>query len=331
MPAEKKKVSIIDVAKQAGVSTATVSRVINGLGGYSKATEEKVRKTIEECHFTPNVNAIGLRTNKSHSIGVIIPKITNEFFAKIVHELDIYLVDHGYSLFICDSNEDHALEDMHVKNLIDKNVDGIIYISGKNNVVRFETGIPFVYIDRAPEDADVLVLSDNVNGGYIAAKELLDKGCKRILFIRDLRAQSTYRYRKEGFLKGLQERGIAFDEEMELSCFPEFGSMQETLEKVIKSNGLFFDGIFATTDMMAVACLSLLNERGIQVPEQVKIVGFDNISITQFTNPPITTVSQDTRQMALTAGKTILRMINKQEIKNKRKVIPVKLEVRKTT
>ena len=104
------KLSIVDVAKRAGVSTATVSRVINHNGGYSRETEEKVRRTIEECGFTPNANAIGLRTNKSRCIGVIVPDVTNEFFAKIIQELDFYLLKHGYSLLICNSNEDYELD-----------------------------------------------------------------------------------------------------------------------------------------------------------------------------------------------------------------------------
>ena len=110
-----KRVSIIDVAKKAGVSIATVSRVINQNGGYSKETEERVRKTIEECGFTPNVNAIGLRTNRSNSIGVIVPDITNEFFARIIRELDTFLLSRRYSLLVCNSNEDYMLENMHIK------------------------------------------------------------------------------------------------------------------------------------------------------------------------------------------------------------------------
>ena len=119
----EKKLSIIDVAKKAGVSTATVSRVLNGNGGYSKKTEEKVLQTVEECGFTPNGNAISLITNRSHCVGVIVPDITNEFFAKIVHELDIFFLKHQYSLLICDSNEDYKLENMHIRNLLQKNVE----------------------------------------------------------------------------------------------------------------------------------------------------------------------------------------------------------------
>ena len=328
-----KRVSIIDVAKKAGVSIATVSRVINRNGGYSKETEERVRKTIEECGFTPNVNAIGLRTNRSNSIGVIVPDITNEFFARIIRELDASLLSRRYSLLVCNSNEDYMLENMHIKGLAEKYVDGIIYISGQNEIKKMNEikNLPIVYIDRAPKNAEVLILSDNETGGYLAGRELIQKGCRRILFLRDIRFASTVRSRKEGFVRALQEKGMAFNEELEMSCFPEYAEARVVMERLLKEKGCFFDGIFATNDMMALACINVLMEAGIKIPDQVKVVGYDNVSVTRFTSPQITTITQDTRQMAIAAGRTILRMIQKKEISEKRTIIPVRLEVRGTT
>ena len=327
------KLSIVDVAKRAGVSTATVSRVINHNGGYSRETEEKVRRTIEECGFTPNANAIGLRTNKSRCIGVIVPDVTNEFFAKIIQELDFYLLKHGYSLLICNSNEDYELENMHIKGLIEKHIDGIVYISGQNEIKNINEikHIPVVYIDRAPLNAKMLILSDNQEGGYLATKEMIDKGCRQILLLRDVRCASTIRYRKEGYIRALKENGIPYREELEVSCFPDYAEARKVMDRLVRSGGCYFDGIFATNDMMALACINVLMEAGIKIPEQVKVVGYDNVSVTRFTSPQITTITQDTRQMAIAAGRTILRMIQKKEISEKRTIIPVKLEVRGTT
>ena len=328
-----KRVSIIDVAKKAGVSIATVSRVINRNGGYSKETEERVRKTIEECGFTPNVNAIGLRTNRSNSIGVIVPDITNEFFARIIRELDASLLSRRYSLLVSNSNEDYMLENMHIKGLAEKHVDGIIYISGQNEIKKMNEikNLPIVYIDRAPKNAEVLILSDNETGGYLAGRELIQKGCRRILFLRDIRFASTVRSRKEGFVRALQEKGMAFNEELEMSCFPEYAEARVVMERLLKEKGCFFDGIFATNDMMALACVNVLTENQIKVPGQVKVVGFDNISLTQFTSPQITTIAQDTKELALHAADTILKMIEDEEIKEKKTIIPVRLVVRETT
>lgn len=328
-----KKVSIIDVARKAGVSTATISRVINGNGGYSKETERKVRQTIEECGYIPNVSAASLRTNRSKCIGVIVPDITNEFFAKIVHELDIFLVSGGYSLLICDSNEDYDLEDTYIKNLIEKSVDGIIYISGQNEIKNIADvrNIPVVYIDRAPQNAEVLILSDNENGGYLATKELLKKGCRRILFLRDLRYASTIRQRKRGYLKALKEYGVEYDEGLEISCFPDYDDAKRTMDLLFNAKGCFFDGIFATNDKMALACINVLKKNGMHVPQDVKVVGFDNISIAEFANPTITTISQDTKKIAQNAGNTVLKMIQQKKIVNKQKIIPVTLVCRRST
>ena len=328
-----KRVSIIDVAKKAGVSIATVSRVINRNGGYSRETEERVRKTIEECGFTPNVNAIGLRTNRSNSLGVIVPDITNEFFARIIRELDSFLLKHRYSLLVCNSNEDYMLENMHIKGLAEKHVDGIIYISGQNEIKKMNEikNLPVVYIDRAPCNAEVLILSDNEMGGYLAGRELIHKGCRKTLFLRDIRYASTIRSRKDGYIRALQESGIPYSEEMEMSCFPEYGGARSVMERLLREKGCFFDGVFATNDMMALACVNVLAENGIKIPDEVKVVGFDNISLTQFTSPQITTIAQDTRELALRAGETILKMIDNEEIKEKKTIIPVRLVVRGTT
>ena len=238
-----------------------------------------------------------------------------------------------YSLLVCNSNEDYMLENMHIKGLAEKHVDGIIYISGQNEIKKMNEikNLPIVYIDRAPKNAEVLILSDNETGGYLAGRELIQKGCRRILFLRDIRFASTVRSRKEGFVRALQEKGMAFNEELEMSCFPEYAEARVVMERLLKEKGRFFDGIFATNDMMALACVNVLTENQIKVPGQVKVVGFDNISLTQFTSPQITTIAQDTKELALHAADTILKMIEDEEIKEKKTIIPVRLVVRETT
>ena len=264
---------------------------------------------------------------------MIVPDITNEFFARIIRELDASLLSRRYSLLVCNSNEDYMLENMHIKGLAEKYVDGIIYISGQNEIKKMNEikNLPIVYIDRAPKNAEVLILSDNETGGYLAGRELIQKGCRRILFLRDIRFASTVLSRKEGFVRALQEKGMAFNEELEMSCFPEYAEARVVMERLLKEKGCFFDGIFATNDMMALACVNVLTENQIKVPGQVKVVGFDNISLTQFTSPQITTIAQDTKELALHAADTILKMIEDEEIKEKKTIIPVRLVVRETT
>lgn len=330
---EGKKISIVDVAKQAGVSTATVSRVVNQIGGYSKETEKKVLRTIKECGFRPNVNAVGLRTSRSRSVGVIVPDITNEFFAKIVRSLDNFFVKYNYSVLICDSNEDPELEERHIQGMFDKNVDGFIYVSGMETISQLvkKARVPIVFIDRSPKNVEFVVQSDNYQGGYLAGKELCQKGCSQILLVRDYRMASNIQQRRAGFLDAITECGRHCDEDYELTILPDYKLAKEKVRDFLKKRGCCFDGIFATNDMIALGAMHAVVESGYSVPGQVKIVGFDNVSLSEFCNPPMTTVTQNTERMGLVAGEALLRLIRKEPIKQKEYVVPVHLEVRCTT
>ncbi|MCI1208417.1 MAG: LacI family transcriptional regulator [Treponema sp.] len=325
--------SIFDIAKKANVSIATVSRVINGQKGYSEKTKQKVMDAVKECGYRPNANAVRLRTCKSFCIGVLVPDITNEFFAKIVRELENFFIGLKYTLIICDSNEDIEKENLQINKLLNLDIDGIIYISGQEQLgnIKKISSIPVVYIDRRPQNANVLIRSDNERGGYLAVRELINDGCKKIIIARDPRNVSTIIERKNGYLRALSESAIPFNADMEVICRPDYDSAKKMIENLISEQGCYFDGIFCTCDMMALGVLNGLTDMQYKVPEDVKIVGFDNISISKFCSPPMTTVSQDTKLIAQNAGRVLLKEIEtgvpaQTEIK-----IPVELKVRKTT
>ena len=328
----KEKLSISQIANIAGVSVATVSRVLNDRGGYSKETEDRVRKVIQECRYIPNANASGLRTNKSHSIGVMVPDITNEFFAKIIRGLDLFFLEYKYALLICDSNEDSKLENIHLHNLLTKNVDGVIYISGKNEVLSTEKiGVPVVYVDRSPQNAQVLIHSDNEKGGYLAACELLTSRCEKTVFFGDVRRRSPVRRRRDGYIRALKEKGYEHSKGMEIWSYPDYSSARKKMDEVLKEKGLYFDGIFATNDMMALGIIHALIGNGYRVPEDVKVVGFDNVSLSGFCDPAITTITQDTQAIAKNAGEALLKMLRGDQTVERDVCIPVTLEKRCST
>lgn len=329
----QKKDSIVDIAKKAKVSIATVSRVINGNKGYSEDTKQRVLAAIKENGYRPNGNAVCLRTLKSYCIGVIVPDITNEFFASIVRELEDFFISKNYTLLICDSNENVEKEDVLLENLIDRDVDAIIYISGQEIIgnIKNISNIPVVYIDRRPRNVDIVILSDNETGGYLATKELINKGCKRIVLARDSRNVSTVIERKKGYLRALKEANIEYDMSLELFSSPIYEESKQKTETVLRRNGLFFDGAFCTCDMMALGFVHGLNSEGYSVPSDVKVVGFDDVSASRFCYPPITTVAQDTTQIALNTGKVVLNLLEKGEGKSKVVKIPVSLKIRGST
>ncbi len=323
--------SIKEIAELAGVSVATVSRVMNKNGRYSAQTEQKVLDIIKKYNYKPNLIAKGLRTNNSLCIGIIVPDITNEFFAKIVRKLERAFFQRGYTVFVCNTDENSAVEDKYYRELAAKGVVGIIYVSGKTNK-SIELGeIPTVYIDRTPTNATnaIVITSDNFQGGYLATKELIDNGCKNIIILRDSRQISTQTDRYLGYKKALEEANINVEDSNVINTTVGYDFAKETIISKIK-DGMKFDGVFATTDWMALGVIDGVIKSGLRIPEDVKVVGFDNITISEFCAIPITTINQDVNSMALKAVTFILDMIHNQPIDTKREVIPVSLIRRKS-
>ena len=328
-------VTIKDIACLSGVSVATVSRVINGNGRYSKETEERVLSIITEYNYTPNMLGKGLRTNKTQTIGIVVPDITNEFFARIVQEVEKNLFNAGYTTLICNTNENPELEKKYLSVLNVNRVSGLIYISGDTRVKHDGLeNIPAVYIDRWPSTSRkdiVFIESDNFEGGRIATMEMLQKGCRRILFLTDERRTSAQHSRSEGYLRAHREFGIVPDESLIIGLKEiSFDSAHDMINELC-DNHVKFDGVFASTDWLALGALVALESRGIKVPEQVKIVGFDNISISKHCSTPISTVNQDVKQMGEQAINILLRLIDGKEIDKKYYVLPVELIKRGTT
>ncbi len=327
-----KKLSMSDVAKLSGVSIATISRVINGSGGYSAKTEEKVRKIIKETGFVANSNAKSLRTNLSQTIGVIVPDITNDFFSRVIRELVNSFLKKNYSLFVCDTNEDEKKEDQLFKILIAKKVDGIIYISGQSDVSKLETkySIPVLYMDRSPKNAANLVHSDNHQGGYLAGQRLLASGCRHPVMIRDSRRISTVDQRYYGFIKALNDAGMEPDEKIFLEASVSYESAYSIIPKVLKRFPKV-DGIFCSNDIMALGALHGLQDNGKNVPQDIQLIGFDGSTVTKYSRPQITTIAQDYEQMGKAACRQMLDIISEDEEFIHTVVIPVKLIEGNTT
>ncbi|MEG2396014.1 MAG: LacI family DNA-binding transcriptional regulator [Oscillospiraceae bacterium] len=328
-----KKMSMINIAELSGVSIATVSRVLNKNGRYSPETEKKVIDIVKKYDYKVNPNAKGLRTNKTQSIGVIVPDITNEFFAKIIRSIENSIMPKGYTVFVCDSNENGEMEEHHISSLVAKDVDGIIYISTKPDVKHIydEYKIPVVYIDRRPQNAGTLIISDNEMGGFIATEELIKKGCQKIVMLRDKNRYSTVVNRYEGFVNAHKKHNLLVNEKLVIDMEVSYKSSHDAVKELINS-GEKFDGIFCNNDIMAIGALHALRDAKIKVPSEVKIIGFDGISLTEICDPPMTTVMQDTDMFGKKSVEALLRLIeNKEPKKDEVYTIPVTLKKRSTT
>lgn len=326
------KVSIVDIATMAGVSTATVSRVLNKNGRYSKGTEEKVLALVEEYGYTPNINAKNLRINKTLTVGVIVPNIANEFFGRLVRSIENSLLPQGYSVFVCDSHENEDHENLCMQSLIAKCVDGIICISGKTHDM--ENGmvnhIPIVNIDRYPDNAKTIVQSENLKGGFLAAQELIQKGCKRIAILQDFHRMSTIRQRLAGFVEAHNKYGVTFYDDLILEEVETYEIARKRVKDLIDRR-IKLDGVFATNDMLALGALHGLRDAGKSCPEDIKIVGFDGVSIAEFCDPPLSTIRQDTEQMGALAVEGLMRRMRGDREGLVNFTVPVELVIRHST
>ncbi|CAM4397941.1 MAG: LacI family DNA-binding transcriptional regulator [Paenibacillus macerans] len=331
-------ISIKEIARLSGVSVATVSRVINDNGRFSDETRKKVMDVINKHHYETNFVAKSLRMNKSQTIGLLVPDISNEFFAAIVQEIERLFFEEGYSTIICNTAKSAEKEKEYLKTLEGKMVDGLICISGQEEILTdiLRRNVPIVCIDRRPKiNKNVAFIESNhLEGGRLATEELIRKGCKNILLLTKRNNLSSVNERLKGYEEALKQYGFPIHEQ-NVVYIDEHSNNLEGARKVIQKAldaDLSFDGIFATNDWLALGAMLMLQEKGYNIPEQVKIVGFDNNQISKYCNPPLTTIDQDEAILAKHAYANLLDMINGSAVKHGQHTrVPVHLVERKTT
>lgn len=336
----KKQLSIKDIAKLSNVSTATVSRVLNDNGRFSKETKEKVLSVVKEFGYSTNSVAKTLREQKSNTIGMIVPDISNEFFSSLITQIESYFFDKGISTIICNTNKDAEKEKAYLKSLDAKLVDGLICISGQEEIdeTQLSREIPIVCIDRKPKVSSniAIVGSDHSEGGYTATKFLIDKGCKRILLLTKDNNTTSSNDRIAGYEMALKDSYLQVDSDLIVRAsskkMSKFETAQKSIEEVL-SKGLKFDGIFATNDWLAYGAVQTLEKNKILVPDEVKIVGFDDDSISKYTSPSITTIHQDVTGIAEKAADILYQLMSKPDMQVNKHYINVatKLIERETT
>lgn len=333
-----RKTTIRDIAERSGVSVATVSRVINDNGRFSEETRKRVEAVIAETQYTTNMAGRTLRQNKSSTIGMLVPDITNELFAHIVLETEKFFFSHGYSLLVCNTNEEDEKERAYFKKLEEQQVDGCICILGSYSTSQdmFPSGIPIVFLDRRPAITTPYdyVESDHYLGAYIATELLIQKGgCKSILILSRKKEVSTDVQRLQGYRDALKDNGLSANEQDIIRLGEDAFAFEESRDIVyyLIKKGRIFDGIFATNDLRAHGALVALQQNHIAVPGQVKLVGFDGVSVSKYCYPSITTILQNKKELALQASEMLLCRINNEDVANNHLVIPISLEERETT
>ncbi|HHQ0970306.1 TPA: LacI family DNA-binding transcriptional regulator, partial [Listeria monocytogenes] len=277
-----KKTSIKDIAKLSGVSVATVSRVINDNGRFSEETREKVLAVIKETNYQMNFSAKSLRMNKSFSVGILVPDISNYFFSSVVQQIEAILFDQGYSTIICNTGRNLDKEMAYLNMLESKMVDGLIVISGADEFgfkyTNAENGIPYVCIDRQPKDKKdtIFISSNHYQGAFEATEALIHAGVKSPVIFMHSRQSSSAKERLKGFQDALKKNNIRYDPDV--SKFTVDLQIHDYQKSIITfvNEVTTMDGIFAINDNIALELLNLLPTIGKKIPNDIKVIGFDD-------------------------------------------------------
>jgi len=327
------KYTIRDVANIANVSITTVSRVSNGSKGVSAKTRRRVLNAIKELGYTPSAMASGLKTNLSKCIGIAVPDTMGDFYGEIINGIESVATENEYNLVIS-LNHHIVREELSAVNFFKaKKVDGAILVttSGDDEYIRSlkDEGYNIVLLDRDPHSLKVdTVKMDNFRGGYIATEHLLNLGHSAILFIQGFPYIDSSKERFNGYKRALKDNKIKFNSDFILSGDFLVDSGYLNIKKYLEEHGLNFTAIFTSNDQMAIGAIKALNDKGISVPEEVSIVGFDDSYISPYIIPPLTTIKQQREEMGKVAAELLLDRINsrhKEEKTPRQIIIPVEL------
>lgn len=331
----EQKPTIKDIADAADVSIATVSRVLNNKGRYSKETENRVIQAAKDMNYVKNVAARQLKTSKTNYIGILVPDITNEFLAKAVQVIQFDLMRHGFTPFICNTNEDETMERMHLDMLKEQNVAGIIYVSGSLLQEEQRLNIPVVFIDHKPASGALkgisLVESDNRQGSQLAVSSLYSKGCQRIACLSHEDPLSKHEVRYNAYQEALETLALPVKEAWNLKV--PLATYDEARRAISESlaEGLDVDALYCTSGWLAIGAMDALIEAGVRVPEEVSVIGYDDVSITRFRNLPLTAIQEDVEKMGHSAVSILMSMLEDSQTLSQHKIIPVQLIERATT
>lgn len=333
-----KKISIKEIAKLSGVSTATVSRVINNNGRFSEKTRQKVLDVMKDTGYQINYSAKTLRMNKSFSIGILVPDITNFFFANIVEKIEKILFDLGYSTIICNTGRDTNKENAYLSMLEGKMIDGLIIISGADEFEFIsqneEESIPYICIDREPKHKKktVFISSNHYQGAFEATEHLLSNGVLNPAIVMHQRNSSSAKERLNGFKDALKKNNISYSQERNLLYFNQsYQADQKSFSDFMKRNS-DVDGIFAVNDDIALSLLNILQECKISVPSKMKIIGFDDVPACQYSSPTLSSIRQDTDKISQIATETLIQLIDKKtNILGNIRLVPISLVERESS
>ena len=330
-----KVVTLKDIAKITGFTINTVSRALNNKDDISQATKTLIHDISQEMGYISNTLAGSLRSGTSKTIAVILGDISNPYFSIITKEIERKASSYGFCLLILNTEEDEKLEQEAIHSVLSKKVDGIIISPCQKSINNIDflkrSNIPFVLLGRHFLDKSMnYVVCDDVNGGFIATQHLIDKGHKKILFLNGPTFLSPAKERYTGYRNALKKNGIPFRQQLVKETTIITGNSSNIIHQVINEK-LEFTAILAFSDLVAFETICALGDLGIKVPEDISIVGFDNIQ-SNFKFPyPLTSVDTPKVEIAHNAVSILLKNLDDSESEFCNKIISNRLIEREST
>ena len=320
-----------DVAAECGLTVTTVSRVLNNRGYISEETRQKVHSAMDKLNYQPNEVARSLSKKTSKTIGVIVPHIRHPYFSEMISNIENAANKHGYKIILCNSKGTEHKEKEYVDMCRSNRVAGIILFSAGVEVQEFtDSNIPLVTVERFTENGTAAIECDNKQGGMLAAKHLIESGCKHLLHVSGVTDNSMPADdRAKGFSEVCEENNIGYTEVA--TSIGQYNSLDyhDLLETALGLDKNI-DGVFASSDLIAAQILQVCARIGKRVPDDIKIVGFDDVMISRLTTPPITTIHQPIKEMANAAVEMVIAAGAGNTVA-KRTLLPVTLIKREST
>lgn len=303
--------SIKDVAEAAGVSTATVSRVLSDKPHVRPELRERVREAVKKLNYRPNLVARNLRSQQSDTIGLLVSDIRNPYFTDTSRAVEDMSYNNGYSVLLCNTDEDPDKEEIYLDLMHSKNVAGVIFSPTRQTAERFyelDFTFPTVLIDREARDSDVdMVLIDNVNSAYRLAEHLIGNGYRRIAALFG-EMSTTGRQRRQGYENALHDHGLTPPEGLVRYVPPRIDAGHTAARAYLQSDDPP-DAIFTSNSMLTAGVFLAIRECGLTIPDDVALVGFDEATWSTLVEPAITVIAQPTHEIGTMATELLLQRI----------------------
>ena len=331
-------VTLRDVARAAKVHPGTVSRALNEetRGLVNEETAERVMRAAEELGYRPNPIARGLKTNRSYTVGVVVPDLRNPLFPPIARGIEERLEPSGYTSLLANTDNDHEREKLAFEALGARQVDGFITGTARRRhpllTELAATGIPVVQVNRRVDDETLpSVVADDRGGIALAIDHLVELGHRAIGHIAGSLEVSTGHQRYEGFLAAMRERGLSADPELVPTALNYSEAEGRRLTQAILDDGQAFTALIAGNDLMALGCIDALKAAGLRCPEDVSVVGFNDMDWSDRFSPPLTTLRVPHHELGVCSADLLLERMADPGAPAKHLVLPVELVVRGST